>query len=70
MLDSYPFRGLFDLILCRNVMIYFDAETREKLVARFAKYTQQGGYLFIGHSESLTRENKYFKYIQPAVYRR
>jgi chemotaxis protein methyltransferase CheR len=70
MLENYPFRGLFDLILCRNVMIYFDSETRENLIAKFAKYTQQGGYLFIGHSESLTRENKFFKYIQPAVYRR
>ena len=69
MLDKYPFRGLFDLILCRNVMIYFDTATREQLVARFARYTQPGGYLFIGHSESLTRENQYFRYVQPAVYR-
>jgi len=67
---SYPFRGLFQFIFCRNVMIYFDRPTREALVRRFHQYTESAGYLFIGHSETLGRSNELFQYIRPAVYRK
>ena len=68
--ETFPFRRPFDAIFCRNVMIYFDRPTREALVKRFYEYTEPGGYLFIGHSESLDRTTCPYRYIRPAVYRR
>jgi chemotaxis protein methyltransferase CheR len=68
--NDFPFNGKFDIIFCRNVMIYFDTQTRNRLVERFHRYLQDGGYLLIGHSESLGRENGSFKYIKPATYRK
>ena len=66
--DTYPFRGKFHFIFARNVMIYFDTDTRKPLIQRFHRYTHDGGMLFIGHSETLGRDSKLFRYIQPAVY--
>jgi chemotaxis protein methyltransferase CheR len=68
--DSYPFKGPFDAIFCRNVMIYFDRPTQEALVNRFHKYLSEDGYLFIGHSESLNGVSHPFNYIRPAIYRK
>ncbi len=68
--ESFPFRRPFDLIFCRNVMIYFDQPTRQALVQRFARFLEPGGYLLIGHSETIGRSNPDFTYVQPAVYRR
>lgn len=68
--ESFPFKKPFDLIFCRNVMIYFDSPTRDALVNRFARWLVPGGYLLIGHSESLGRGNPHFAYVRPAVYRR
>lgn len=70
MAESYPMHGLFDVIFCRNVMIYFDAASREKVVKTMFRYVKPGGYFFIGHSESLKRENCLFQYIKPAIYRK
>lgn len=53
LLDAWPMRGSFDLIFCRNVVIYFDSETKTKLVGRFLHVLSDTGYLFVGHSESL-----------------
>lgn len=64
------FTNPFDMIFCRNVMIYFDTPTRDKLIAEFARVLPPGGLLFIGHSESLTRNNKLFRMIQPSIYER
>jgi chemotaxis protein methyltransferase CheR len=66
----YPFQKPFQIIFCRNVMIYFDKKTRETLLRRFYEATEPDGYLFIGHSETLGREQNLYKYITPAVYRR
>jgi len=68
--ESFPFRKPFDMILCRNVMIYFDQPTRDRLVERFARFILPGGYLLIGHSESIGRSHPEFEYVKPAVYRR
>lgn len=70
MRNTFPFKRKFSCIFCRNVMIYFDQPTRDRLVAGFAKYIEPGSYFFIGHSESLGRTNPYFEYVRPAVYRR
>jgi len=51
-------------------MIYFDAETKRYLLDKFYDFIEPGGYLFIGHSESLNREETKFKYVKPAVYRK
>ncbi|AFM39895.1 methylase of chemotaxis methyl-accepting protein [Desulfosporosinus acidiphilus SJ4] len=68
--EVFPFRKKFDVIFCRNVMIYFDMETKKKLVEKFYDITNQDGYLFIGHSESVNRSESKYHYIRPAVYRK
>lgn len=71
LMNDIPYkRNPFDLIFCRNVMIYFDSQTKIELVRRFYDVLRPGGYLFIGHSESITRETTKFDYIKPAIYRR
>lgn len=65
-----PFKKKFDVIFCRNVMIYFDQPTRDALVQRFFDAASPGAYLFIGHSETLGREKTRWRYIMPAVYRK
>ena len=67
---KFPFTKPFDAIFCRNVMIYFDRETRNTLVAKYHQHMAPGGHLFIGHSESLGRGETEFQYVMPAVYRR
>ena len=67
---NLPFKKKFDSIFCRNVMIYFDQETRDALVDRLYDVTVNGGYLFIGHSETLGRDKTRWKYVKPAVYRK
>jgi len=68
--DSYPLKGQFDIILCRNVMIYFDIPIRKALVDKLHRHVKPGGFFFVGHSESLPRETCPFDYICPAVYRK
>jgi chemotaxis protein methyltransferase CheR len=70
MSDRFPFKSGFDVIFCRNVMIYFDAESRESLVRSLHAVTKEGGYLFIGHSESLSRDTCPYEYLRPATYRK
>jgi chemotaxis protein methyltransferase CheR len=70
LMDEWPMRGLFDVIFCRNVMIYFDKQTQEKLVKRFWSQLRAGGYLMVGHSESLTFMAHDYRYIKPAVYQK
>ena len=67
---TLPFKKPFDCIWCRNVMIYFDNETKIDLVNRMYKHCVKGAYLLIGHSETLGRDQTPWKYVQPAVYRK
>lgn len=68
--QAFSFKKKFHVIFCRNVMIYFNNETKHELVNRFYDATESGGYLFIGHAESLNREQTKYKFIMPAVYRK
>lgn len=70
LMEPIHFRRKFDLIFCRNVMIYFDQDTKDSLVRRFYDATVPGGYLFIGHSESLTKSVCPYNYLLPAIYRK
>lgn len=68
--DEFKFKKPFQVIFCRNVMIYFDAETRNELVKKFYSVTEEGGFLFIGQSESLGYSDTKYKYLIPAVYKK
>lgn len=70
LMDPIRFKLKFDVIFCRNVMIYFDQPTKEALVNRYYEATNPGGYLLIGHSEGLNRERTPYQYIMPATYRK
>jgi chemotaxis protein methyltransferase CheR len=68
--DTFPFKRKLHVIFCRNVMIYFDNKTKMELINKFYEITEPGGYLFIGHSESLSRQHTKYKYVLPSVYRK
>lgn len=70
LMNEFPFKDKFHVIFCRNVMIYFDSKTKNELVDKFYRYLKPGGYMFIGHSETIDRRFTKFKYIKPAVYRK
>lgn len=66
----FPFKRKFQVIFCRNVMIYFDDKTRTELVQRFYDVSEKGAYLFIGHSETLNNIHNGYEYVKPAIYRK
>lgn len=66
--ESYPFKQRFDMIFCRNVMIYFSRGNRMRLLDRLRDWLVPGGYLFVGHSESLVGNHEGLAYAAPAVY--
>lgn len=70
LMEPIRFKSKFDVIFCRNVMIYFNQQTKEALVNRFYDATNPGGYLLIGHSESVNRAASKYSYIMPATYRK
>lgn len=68
LMEPWPIRGPFDCIFCRNVMIYFDHPTQERLVNRMAGLLTKGGTLYVGHSESLSAIKHPLRSIGPATY--
>lgn len=70
LLERWPMKGPFDFIFCRNVMIYFDNQTQTALINRFADMLKPGGYLFIGHSESMSSEITRFESIGKTIYQK
>ncbi len=67
---SYDVQGSFDVIFCRNVLIYFDRETQEKVITRLSSFLKPGGYFFIGHSESLSGMNVPLEHIKPTIFQK
>lgn len=70
LIEPFHYAQPFHVIFCRNVMIYFNKTTRAELVNRLAPCLAPGGYLFIGHSESLSGLEHPYQYVQPAIYRK
>lgn len=70
LMDPFPFKEKFDVIFCRNVMIYFEKGTQTELVKKFHQCLNPGGHLFIGHSESLCNISHQFAYVKPTIYRK
>jgi chemotaxis protein methyltransferase CheR len=64
----FPMRGPFDVVFCRNVMIYFDAEVRRRLLLEICRLLRPGGYLMVGHAESLTGMLLGLKVVKPSIY--
>ncbi|MBF0342815.1 MAG: protein-glutamate O-methyltransferase [Nitrospirae bacterium] len=67
--SDFGFREPMDIIFCRNVVIYFDKKTQETLLNAFSRYLVKGGYLFMGHSETLNGLNVPFVQVAPTIYR-
>ena len=65
----YPMHGPLDVILCRNVMIYFDNQTKNRIINQFQKLMSKGSSLIVGHSESLGNLNSPFKLVKPSIYK-
>ena len=68
--DRYPFNRDFDLIFLRNVLIYFDRTTQESVLAKLCEHLRPGGYLFLGHSESLTGSKLPLELVANTIFRR
>ena len=67
---SYNINDNFHVMFCRNVLIYFNRETQEQVINRLCKNLKSGGYLFIGHSESILGMNLPLQQIKPTIYKR
>lgn len=70
LMHDWPLRGPFDIIFCRNVAIYFDKATQRRLFDRFADQLDRQGYLFVGHSESLSAITERFELLGKTIYRK
>ena len=70
LMHEWPMNGPFEGIFCRNVIIYFDKATQKILIDRFANILATGGYLFLGHSESLFKVSNRFKLVGQTIYQK
>lgn len=70
LMDPVIARNKYDVIFCRNVMIYFNAETKKNIVDKFYEANKAGGYLMIGHAETIQRNKSKYLYINPAIYKK
>jgi chemotaxis protein methyltransferase CheR len=69
LIEPFGERPPFHVIFCRNVMMYFDKPTQQDIVRRLSACLERGGYLMVGHSESLTGIEHALQYVRPATYR-
>jgi chemotaxis protein methyltransferase CheR len=70
LLESWPMNGPFDIIFCRNVLIYFDTETQGNLISRYRELLKPGGILFLGHSENIPKDQAQFEFMGRTIFRK
>jgi len=70
LMNPLPFRKPIHVVFIRNVMIYFDEPTKERLLRNIYEKMAPGGYLFIGSTESMSQNNTQFQYVKPSIYRK
>ncbi len=70
MSETFPMKNPFDIIFCRNVIIYFDTKTKEELLTKFHRHLKARGHIFIGHSESLMHMKERFRYLKHTIYQK
>ena len=70
LMDEFPFKRKMHIVFLRNVMIYFDKDTRDRLIAKVYEAMEPGAYLFVGRTETIDRSNTPFKLIQPSIFRK
>ena len=68
--QTFPMKKPFDIIFCRNVMIYFNEETKQELAKKYHHHLKDGGYMFVGHSESLMTMKHLFRFLKHTVYQK
>jgi chemotaxis protein methyltransferase CheR len=68
--ENWPFKSGVDVVMCRNVLIYFNPSYQNKLLSRFAEIQKKGSYLFLGHSETLDGFSDVYRRIENTVYER
>jgi chemotaxis protein methyltransferase CheR len=69
LLHPFPFKERMDIIFCRNVLIYFDDQTKREILSKLSRTLAMHGYLFLGHSESISQLSKEFKLVRPGVFK-
>lgn len=70
LMDPFPYSNYYDIIFCRNVMIYFKPQTAQQIVKKFYQANTEGGYFFISHSETISRFDNDYTYLFPSIYRK
>lgn len=70
LMDPFPFKRKMHIVFLRNVMIYFDQETKKRLIQKVYDVMEPGGYLFVGKTETLDRSSTPFQLIQPSIFRK
>lgn len=70
LMHEWPMHGPFDIIFCRNVIIYFNKQVQKELFSRYAKLQNKGDYMMIGHSENLFKVSDDYKLLEKAIYKR
>jgi len=70
LMDNFKFKKPFQVVFLRNVMIYFEDDTKYRLIDKIYNYMEPGGYLFIGTTESLDKRKTKFQYIKPSMYKK
>jgi chemotaxis protein methyltransferase CheR len=68
--NQYDVPETFDVVFCRNVLIYFDRDTQEKVIQKLCTKLRSGGYFFLGHSESIMNMDVPLRQIKPTIFQK
>ncbi len=70
LMEPFRFSKPFEIIFCRNVMIYFEKQRKDELVQKYCNWLIRGGYFFVSHSENVGHEQTGFRMLRPSIFRR